>query len=198
MLRFLAGFGVASVLWGAFLFSYKQGWIDISLEPEAPPADEASVTDSPQDDDGPNKPTRPRKKRTGGGQQSAPKRRSPGGTALVGDDLGENETRNLNVGQGGGEEQLRNTEIEQGFDGILSQVKRCLILAAEDEPANGKLMFGLRISGAGKVTAVNLSGPSSVTRGDSGACLRKAAQGMHFRTFNGPDMVVHYPLTLEY
>jgi hypothetical protein len=193
--RFLAGFGVASVLWGAFLFSYKQGWIDISLEPEAPPADEASVTDSPQDDDGPDKPARPRKKRPGG--TSAPKRKSPGGNALVGDDLGENDTRNLNVGQNGGEEQLRNTEIERGFDGILPQVKRCLILAADDEPASGKLVFGLRISGAGKVTAVNLSGPSSVTRGDSGACLRKAAQGMHFRTFNGPDMVAHYPLTLE-
>jgi hypothetical protein len=197
VLRFLAGFSVASVLWGAFLFSYKQGWIDISLEPEAPPADEASVTDSPQDDDGPNKPARPRKKRPGSAQ-SAPKRRSPGGNALVGDDLGENEARNLNVGQNGGEEQLRNTEIERGFDGILSQVKRCLILAADDEPANGKLVFGLRISGSGNVSAVNLSGPSSVTRGDAGACLRKAAQGMHFRTFNGPDMVVHYPLTLEY
>lgn len=196
MLRFLAGFGVASVLWGAFLFSYKQGWIDISLEPEAPPADEASVTDSPQDDDAPDKSKRPRKKRPAA-TTAAKRPRSPGGNALVGDDLGENDTRTLNVGQGGGEEQLRNTEIERGFDGILSQVKRCLILAAEDEPASGKLVFGLRISGSGKVTAVNLSGPSSVTRGDSGSCLRKAAQGMTFRTFNGPDMVVHYPLTLE-
>jgi hypothetical protein len=116
---------------------------------------------------------------------------------LVGDDLGENDTRNLNVGQNGGEEHLRNTEIEQGFDSIMPQVKRCLILASEDEPASGKLLFGLRISGAGKVSAVNLSGPSSVTRGDAGACLRKAAQGMHFRTFNGPDMVAHFPITLE-
>jgi hypothetical protein len=195
-LRFLTGFGVASVLWGAFLFSYKQGWIDISLEPEAPPADTASVTDSPQDDDEPDKSKRPRKKRPA--SANAPKRaRSPGGNAMTGDDLGENDTRSLNVGQNGGEEQLRNTEVEKGFDGILSQVKRCLILAAEDEPASGKLTFGLRISGSGNVTAVNLSGPSSVTRGDSGACLRKAAQGMHFRSFNGPDMVVHYPLTLE-
>jgi hypothetical protein len=194
VLRFLAGFGVASVLWGAFLFSYKQGWIDISLEPEAPPADEATVADSPADDE-PDKPSRPRKKRPAASAAKRP--RSPGGNALVGDDLGENDTRNLNVGQGGGEEQLRNTEIEQGFDGIMSQVKRCLILASEDEPASGKLVFGLRISGAGKVTAVNLSGPSSVTKGDSGACLRKAAQGMHFRTFNGPDMVAHFPITLE-
>jgi hypothetical protein len=191
----LAGFVVASVLWGAFLFSYKQGWIDISLEPEAPPADEASVTDTQQDDE-PDKSKRPRKKRPAA-TATAKRARTPGGNALVGDDLGENDTRSLNVGQNGGEEQLRNTEIERGFDGIMSQVKRCLILAAEDEPASGKLTFGLRISGSGKVTAVNLSGPSSVTRGDSGACLRKAAQSMSFRTFNGPDMVAHYPLTLE-
>jgi len=195
VLRFLAGFVVASVLWGAFLFSYKQGWIDISLEPEAPPADEASVTDTQQDDE-PDKSKRPRKKRPAA-TATAKRARTPGGNALVGDDLGENDTRSLNVGQNGGEEQLRNTEIERGFDGIMSQVKRCLILAAEDEPASGKLTFGLRISGSGKVTAVNLSGPSSVTRGDSGACLRKAAQSMSFRTFNGPDMVAHYPLTLE-
>ena len=194
MLRFLAGFGVASVLWGAFLFSYKQGWIDISLEPEAPPADEASVTDAPADD-GKGTPARSRKKRA-----AAPAKKSRPdacGDSQTGDDLGENDAKNLNVGAAGGEEQLRGTEIEKGFDAVFGQVKRCLILAAGDEPAHGKVTFGLRISGEGKVTAVNLSGPSSVTQGDSGACLRKAASGMHFRTFNGPDMVVHYPLTLE-
>jgi hypothetical protein len=195
VLRFLAGFAAASVLWGAFLFSIKQGWIDISLEPEAPPGDETNLADAPQDDTG-DKANRLKRKRT------APLKRSraaagPGGDTLVGDDLRENEARNLNVGTGGGEEQLRGSEIEKGFDGVFGQVKRCLILAAGDEPAHGKLIFGLRISGDGKVGAVNLSGPSSVAQGEAGACLRKAASGMHFRTFNGPDMVVHYPLNLE-
>lgn len=195
MLRFLAGFAAASVLWGAFLFSIKLGWIDISLEPEAPPGDETNLADSPQDDTG-DKPNRQRRKRT------APLKRSrsaagPSGDTLVGDDLRENEARNLNVGTGGGEEQLRGTEIEKGFDSVFGQVKRCLILAAGDEPAHGKLIFGLRITGEGKVSGVNLSGPSSVAQGEAGACLRKAASGMHFRTFNGPDMVVHYPLNLE-
>jgi hypothetical protein len=191
--RFLAGFAVASVLWGAFLFSYKQGWIDISLEPEAPPADEASVTDAPAED-AKGSPARARKKRA-----AAPKKARPGlsGDSLVGDDLGENDAKNLHVGSAGGEEQLRGTEIEKGFDAVFGQVRRCLILAAGDEPVHGKVTFGLRISGEGKVAGVNLSGPSSVTQGDCGACLRKAASGMHFRTFNGPDMVVHYPLTLE-
>jgi hypothetical protein len=71
------------------------------------------------------------------------------------------------------------------------------MLAAGDEPARGKLVFGLRITGEGKVSAVNLSGPSSVSQGEAGSCLRKAATGMKFRSFNGPDMVVHYPLNLE-
>ncbi|MEY4583156.1 MAG: hypothetical protein RL701_7859, partial [Pseudomonadota bacterium] len=70
-------------------------------------------------------------------------------------------------------------------------------LAAGDEPAHGKLIFGTRIAGSGKVTAVNLTGPAGVAQGEAGACLRKAALGLHFRAFNGPDMVIHYPLTLE-
>jgi hypothetical protein len=194
MPRFLAGFAVASVLWGAFLFSYKQGWIDISLEPPAPPADETNLADTPQDES-PGKPSHARKRRA---SPSAPRKRSaPSGSSTVGDDLREGEARNVNMGSSGGEEQLRGTEIEQGFDSVFGQIKRCLILAAGDEPAHGKLIFGLRISGDGKVNAVNLSGPSSVSQGDSGACLRKAAQSIHFRSFNGPDMVVHYPLTLE-
>ena len=195
MLRFLAGFAAASVLWGAFLFSIKQGWIDISLEPEAPPGDETNLADAPQDDTG-DKANRQRRKRTAPLKRSRPAG-GPSGDTLVGDDLRENEARNLNVGSGGGEEQLRGTEIEKAFDGVFGQVKRCLILAAGDEPAHGKLIFGLRITGEGKVSGVNLSGPSSVAQGEAGACLRKAASGMHFRTFNGPDMVVHYPLTLE-
>jgi len=192
VLKFVAGFVLASALWGAFLVAYKQGWIDISLEPEAPQDDAAgpAAGDGP---DEPDKPGRPRRKRA----SSAKRSHGPTGDALTGDDLRENEARNVNMGSGGGEEQLRGTEIEQGFDGVFSQVRRCLILAASDEPARGKLVFGLRISGDGKVAAVNLSGPASVAQGEAGACLRKAATGIHFRSFNGPDMVVHYPLNLE-
>ena len=195
MLKFVAGFAAASVLWGAFVLSVKQGWIDISLEPEAP-QDDASSHVASSDSDEPDKAGgKPRKKRP-----SAPKRAraaAPQGDSLVGDDLRENEARNVNMGANGGEEQLRSTEIEQGFDGVFPQVRRCLMLAAGDEPAHGKLVFGLRIAAEGKVTAVNLSGPSSVTQGESGACLRKAATGMHLRSFHGPDMVVHYPVNLE-
>jgi hypothetical protein len=194
--KFVAGFAAASVLWGAFLVSYKQGWIDISLEPETPQDDapEAVAADGP---DEPSKPGRPRRKRAPAAKRSANRPSGPSGDSTAGDDLRESDARNVNVGSSGGEEQLRGTEIEQGFDGVFPQVRRCLILAAGDEPARGKLVFGLRITAEGKVSAVNLSGPSSVSQGEAGACLRKAASAMHFRSFNGPDMVVHYPLNLE-
>jgi hypothetical protein len=193
VLKFVAGFVIASALWGAFIFSYKQGWIDISLEPEAP-QDDASGTAVNDEADEPDKPGRPRRKRAPGTKRT---HSGPSGNALVGDDLRENEARGVNMATGGGEEQLRGTEIEQGFDGAFPQIRRCLILAASDEPAHGKLVFGLRVSGEGKVVGVNLSGPSSVAQGEAGACLRKAASAIHFRSFNGPEMVVHYPLNLE-
>jgi len=195
--KFLSGFALASLLWGGFLVAYKQGLIDISLEPDAPQA-EATAAATDEDTDTADKPGRPRRKRS---LASKPRRSSSGPgedrEALSGDDLGENGTRNIDMHSGGGEEQLRGTEIEHGFDGAFPQIRRCLVLAASDEPAHGKLMFGLRISGQGKVTAVNLSGPSSVSQGEAGACLRKAASSMQFRSFNGPDMVVHYPVTLD-
>jgi hypothetical protein len=195
--KFFSGFALASLLWGGFLVAYKQGLIDISLEPDAPQPEATAVGT----DDGPDtadKPGRPRRKRS-----LAPKpRRTATGQVedrdtMAGDDLGENDTRNVDLHAAGGEEQLRGTEIEKGFDGAFPQIRRCLVLAASDEPAHGKLSFGLRISGQGKVTAVNLSGPSSVAQGESGSCLRKAASSMQFRSFNGPDMVVHYPVTLD-
>jgi hypothetical protein len=198
VLRFLAGFGVASLLWGGFVYGYHRGWIDISLAPEAPPqADEPASADATGDST--PKSDRSRRKRSGGGGSGTRKPRSAGmtGDSQSGDDLGENDTRNMDMNSAGGEEQLTGLEIEKGFDSVFPQVRRCLILAASDEPVHGKVTFGLRVSGQGKIGAVNLSGPSSVTQGEAGACLRKAASAIRFRTFKGPDMVVHYPLTLE-
>jgi len=47
------------------------------------------------------------------------------------------------------------------------------------------------------VARVNLQGPAAVTGGECGDCLRTAARNAQFPSFDGPDMVVHYPLTLE-
>lgn len=194
MLKFLSGFALASLLWGGFLVAYNQGWIDISLEPEAPPEEVAEVAD--EEPETADKAGKPRRKRNVASKSRRPSQAEDRDTT-TGDDLGANDPRSLDLHSGGGEEQLRGTEIEKGFDGVFSQIRRCLVLAASDEPPRGKLTFGLRITGQGKVSAVNLSGPSSVAQGEAGACLRKAASSIQFRSFNGPDMVVHYPVTLD-
>jgi hypothetical protein len=177
------------------IFAYSRGLIDINLEPneEVAPADESAGAAATHEDE-PAKRKRRGGRRTGGG---APKERRLTGSSTTGDDLGGPEARELNAAQGGGEEQLLGTEIEKGFDGVFPQVKRCLMLAAGDEPVSGKLVFGLRIAGQGGVTRVNLQGPSAITQGESGDCLRKAAKAIRFRSFNGPDMLVHYPITLQ-
>lgn len=196
MLRFLAGFLVASLAWGGFLYGYHRGWIDISLAPEAPPqAEETPSAD--QDGSAAHKTDRVHRKRSSASGRSQPHTGGPAGDSTTGDDLGENDTRSIDMNSAGGEEQLTGLEIEKGFDSVFSQVRRCLILAASDDPVHGKVTFGLRVAGQGKVEGVNLSGPSSVTQGEAGACLRKAASAIRFRAFRGPDMVVHYPLTLE-
>lgn len=195
MSRFLAGFGLASLLWGGVLFASARGYIDLGLAEEPEPETLEGVTPGDEADDA-TKSDRKKRRRAG----SATKRTRSSyasGDSTSGDDLGEDDPRQMDMHAGGGEEQLASHEIEKGFDGAFSQVRRCLILAAGDEPARGKVVFGLRVAGSGKVTAVNLSGPSSVTQGESGACLRKAASSIQFRSFNGPDMVVRYPLTLE-
>lgn len=125
------------------------------------------------------------------------RRRGLTGTATSGDRLGGPGVRDLNAAEAGGEEQLRGSEIESGFDSVFPQVRRCLMLVDSESPVQGKLVFGMRITGAGGVTKVNLKGPAAVTRTEAGACMRKAVKGIRFRTFDGPDMLVHYPLTLD-
>lgn len=137
------------------------------------------------------------KKRGRGSRTGGQKQRRYAGEAMTGDDLGGPAGRNLDVGSAGGEEQLLGSEIEKGFDSVFPQVRRCLMLAAGDEPVSGKIVFGLRISSQGSVTRVNLQGPGAITQSEAGDCLRKAAGGIRFRTFHGPDMLVHFPLTLQ-
>ena len=186
---------MATALWCGLIFAYSRGLIDINLEPNTKAASpDAGVEEETATTDG--KPDK-RKRRARGGRKTGPRERRLTGNSTAGDDLGGPETRELNAAEGGGEEQLLGREIEQGFDSVFPQVKRCLMLAAGDEPVTGKIVFGLRITGQGGVTRVNLQGPSAVTQGESGECLRKAARGIHYRSFNGPDMLVHYPLTLQ-
>lgn len=187
-MRFVAGFLVASLLWGGFIYAYSQGFININLEPDHEEEIVAAepVEDAPADDTRKKK----RKKRT-------KKKKRYSGESLTGDDLGGPDARHMDPTAGGGEEQLLGHEIEQGFDSVMPKLRRCLILAADDEPVTGRLVFGVRVAGSGKVTKVNLRGPSAITKTEAGSCLRQAAKGIRFRSFDGPDMLVKFPMTLE-
>lgn len=197
MLRFVAGFVAASLLWGGLVVGVKQGFINLDLSP--PEEDSApelvAAADAPEEDARDPKKKRRGKRRAGSGERGDSRRYE--GESSVGDDLGGPEARNLDVANAGGEEQLQGSEIERGFDQAMPSIRRCLILAASDEPVTGKLIFGVRIGGNGRVEKVNLKGPSAITQSEAGSCLTSATRGIQFRTFNGPAMLVNYPLTLE-
>jgi hypothetical protein len=195
--RFLSGFLTASVLWGAAAFLYIQGSLDF-LFPEEESAGAEEVTSEPEVDPADSKKKgkrrlkRPRlKRRSGDGSRSA----GLSGNSTVGDDIGWNDDRNMDMAAG--EAQLSGTQIEDGFDSAMNRIRRCLILVPADGEITGKLVFGMRVGSDGKPRAVNLTGPSIVTAGESGSCLRTAAQSIRFASFNGPDMLFKYPITLQ-
>jgi hypothetical protein len=175
------------------LVANKGGLITLELDPVVEEVEPVALAAS----EDPAEARDPKKRRTKrrSGASTGGKRYE--GESSVGDDLGGPEARSLDVNAAGGEEQLLGSEIERGFDSALPSIRRCLILAASDEPVTGKLVFGLRIAGSGRVEKVNLNGPSSVTKSEAGSCLTAAARGISFRSFNGPDMLVSYPLTLQ-
>jgi len=186
--KFLAGFISASLLWGGLIYAVQTGLVSINFGKE--PEVVAAVAPEPEEVEPSTGKKRPRSKK-------GSKPRSYKGESQTGDDLGDPESRELSADQAGGEQQLKSSEIEQGFDSAFPKVRRCLMLAAAEEPVSGKLVFGLRIAGSGQVTAVNLRGPSAVTQSEAGSCMVSAAKSMKFRSFDGPDMLVNYPLTLE-
>lgn len=204
--RFLAGFAVASIVWGG-LGAYLVVELGYGPPAEEPVEEEVATADAPAEE-APDAPRsrRPRRRRagsssgTGTGSDEGSGSGSvagPFGDAVTGDDLGEGEMRIIDGEGSGGEEQLTGAEIDHAFDGAMARIRRCFILAASDRDITGTLTFGLRIAGTGHVSAVNLSGPAVLTTGDSGECLRTTARAIQFPTFDGPEMVVRYPITLE-
>jgi hypothetical protein len=194
--KFFLGFGAASALWlaaGAALV-IGLGW--------GPPPVEEPVEEVLEVADGPapeaEEPTRRRRRpRRTGAAAGDDRGTAPTGEATTGDDLREGEMRTIDGEGTGGEAQLSSGQIESAFDGAMPRIRRCFVLAAGDEPVSGRLTFGLRIRGSGEVAAVNLSGPAAVTTGDCGDCLRTAARGIRFPSFDGPEMVARFPITLE-
>jgi hypothetical protein len=205
--RFFLGFAAASVVWAALGFGlYSQGLLALGAEEPDEVAEAGPATDSADDEE-------PDKKRGRRGKRGVRRERSsasagtaeradngaaarlPRGEATTGDDLDWDGDRELSMA--GGEEQLSGKAIEAGFDGAMSKIRRCLILVPAEGEVTGKLTFGMRVGSDGAPRAVNLSGPAVVTSGESGGCLRKAAEAIRFPKFSGPDMLFKYPITLQ-
>lgn len=197
--KFLGGFAAASVLWvgaaAVYYFVFHPSEPSEQIRPAVVAAEEPEESDTDSAD--PRRRRRGKRGAGGGAAQGSSGARTPTGEATTGDDLGEGEARTLDLGSAGGEAQLTGAQIETTFDGGFGRIRRCLVLAAGDEVVRGRVVFGLRVAGSGEVRAVNLSGPAAVTTGEAGDCLRTAARGLRFPSFDGPEMVVRYPITLE-
>jgi hypothetical protein len=206
VLRFFLGFLVASGLWAAAAFGlHARGLLSFGSD-DADSVAEASPSEGDAEDDG--EPDKKRGKRRRGPRPERLRSARPDGTgspgtpinlprgeATTGDDLDWDGQRNLDMAAG--EEQLSGKSIEAGFDSAMSKIRRCLILVPAEGDVTGKLTFGMRVGSDGAPKAVNLSGPAVVTSGESGSCLRKAAEAIRFPKFSGPDMLFKYPITLQ-
>lgn len=202
MQKFLAGFATASLLWGGAAGAlYAAGVLLVPVEDAViePVVAFELAPDAGAGTAGARKLRRRGVRRAAGTAfEAGPTRdRVPTGEAMTGDNLGEGATRTLDVGANGGEGQLTEPQIERALDGAMPRIRRCLILVPGDDLVTGRLMLGIKIAGSGRVSAVNLSGPAAVTTGDAGDCLRAAIRGVAFPTFDGPEMITRYPLTLE-
>ena len=190
MAKFLAGFLTASVVWGAAAWAYVEGYFaEPKMVDETPvAAEELEATPEVE---------APTKRRRRARRTREPRARTPMGNATTGDDLGEDSPRELTAGESGGEQQLSNAQVESVFDAAFGGIRRCLVLIEGDDEVRGRVTFGLRIAPSGNVERVNLSGPSAVTTGLPAECLQRAARRLRFPSFDGPPMVVRYPITLE-
>lgn len=196
-MRFFLGFLTASVIWGALA---TLAYLGVVPFPSAhPPEEEAVAVADPAvgevEEPGKGKRRKAKRARAGNGAAGGRDRSGDQAEQQVGDDLDWDGTRQVDMAAG--EEQLSGKEIENGFDSVMNKIRRCLILVPADGEIKGQLLFGMRVGGDGRPRAVQLTGPSVVTSGESGSCLRDTAQSIRFATFDGPDMLFKYPVTLQ-
>ena len=202
MKGFAVGFLLASVLWGGLASAYLTGALDgllpeeeVAAPPDGGPVAEAVHEEVPAKR---RKGRRWRRRRGKRGDWRPGKVRGSGPIVESGDDLGEGEARELDLGEGsGGEQRLSSAQIDAAFGPAMPGIRRCLLMLDPDQEGSGRVVFGLRVSGAGRVVAARLQGPSALTTGAVGQCLTRSARAIRFPTFDGPEMVVRYPITFE-
>ena len=202
MKQFIIGFIVASFLWLGVVYAQSTGYIfffgageesDTDLVADAP---DASVDGEDSQVDNKKKSKR-RKKRFARKRKSIKSGAHDMGEITVGDDLGSTGNGELDMSSRGGEVQLSSARIDRGIDSVFNGIQRCLVLVPSDMPATGKVVVGMHIASSGRVTRVNLKGPGSIIRGESGACIRRVVKSIEYPAFDGPDMIAHYPIIFD-
>ena len=202
MKQFIIGFVVASFLWLSALYAQSLGYIDFLGAGEE--SDTDRIADAPDagvggEDLQNNKGKKSKRKR----RRFAKKRKSfrsaahDMGETTVGDDLGSTGNGELDMSSRGGEDQLSSAQIDRGIDSVFNGIQRCLVLVPSDMPASGKVVLGMHIASSGRVTKVNLKGPGAIIRGESGACIRRVVKSIEYPSFDGPDMIAHYPIVFD-
>ena len=202
MKQFLAGIVTASLIWGGLFWAQKAEYIDLlgvnaPTEDVAPEASEATLAS--EEVKTPKESKRRRGKRRSRRSYDGP---GPGNhydttEGVSGDQLDGPGGKELSMAGAGGEDQLSSQEIDQGIDRVFKGIERCLLTLPPDAPAAGRVVFGMNIASSGKVTKVNLKGPKHMISGDTGACFQRTVKSIRFRSFDGPDMVAHYPVTFD-
>ena len=201
MKHFISGFLTATVLW-IVVFSIESGGIlNLFGSDEAEEKEELVETIDTGGD--PNDKSANKRGRKGRRRRSRPgstAQEGPGyelGDGVTGDDLGAPGSREVGMGGPGSEEQLKEAEIDRGIDRVFRGIERCLVLVPSDAPTAGRIVVGMHISSSGNVTKVNLKGPNALIKGECGACIQRNVKSIKYASFDGPDMVVHYPITFE-
>ena len=198
MKQFLVGFSLASLIWVGILYAQSVGMMSV-FEPAEEESGDTLLAETEESETGGSLKESGKRKRRGGksrrGRFSNPTYDTGSGTS--GDALGAPGARNLAMGSRDGEEQLSSADIERGIDGVWRGVERCLVLIPTSAPATGKVVAGMHIASSGRVTKVNLKGPNVIIQGEAGACIRKTIKSINYPGFDGPDMVVNYPMFFD-
>ncbi len=196
MKHFAGGFLAASLVWAGVMWAQASGHIDLFGNSEE--MSEEVVEDAGTVEEEPTE-AKVKKKRKRRGKRrkldNGSRDRAEGTEEIVGDDMSAAD-REVSMGAGG-EQQLSSAQIDRGVDSVFRGIERCLVLVPPDESAAGKVIVGMKIAPGGSVSAVNLRGPNSIVKGESGACLRRTIRGIKYSSFDGPEMTTQYPIVFE-
>jgi hypothetical protein len=198
MKPFLSGFLAALVIGVGLLWAQGHGYLELFAKEQEPAAIAPAPAPPPSE---PAPASREKKGKRGrrrarAAAAAAVAKGFEDGDGVAGDDLGQG-ARALDGASRGGEEQLSNAQIERGIDRIFGGIERCLVLMPPDAPSSGRVVIGMGIASGGAVTRVNLSGTKAMITGECGACIQRLVRSLRFPPFDGPEMIVRYPVSFD-